>query len=204
MRTKTCLLTASLGAALALSGCAAGPRHVEADYAVHDTVARLSATSDAVVVGRIGDVVSREIDGGGDDETQPGAGLPMAFYRVDVTRSLAGGAPRSVVVAWPDPDQVRMEGATPVRKSQQLLLFLEHVGPGEAPGVTSVGEFYVPVSGDNGVFDVSSRGAVAARSDAVRGLTRAALRSNARAFSAQLIDVENAVRHKRRQAPSGG
>ncbi len=141
--------------AVSLAGCAGAPRHIEADYAVHGSVSALTYSSDVVVVGRVGSAVAREIDGGGDSEDRPGVGLPMVFHRVEVTRTMSGSPGRSVIVAWPDSRRVSMEGATPVSAGQELVLFLERLSPAQAPGITSVRDFYVPVSGDNGVFDVS-------------------------------------------------
>lgn len=153
--------------------CSSQPRQIEADYATYDTVSALAGESGLVIRGTVDSVVAREVDGGGDPEVADAegepAGIPMVFYRIDVDEVVAGDAPSQVVVAWPDSGEVVFEGATPVAPGQSLVLFLQHRDIGNAPGITSVPQHYVPVSGDSGVFDVVGQ-EVVARSAEIRGL----------------------------------
>jgi hypothetical protein len=77
-----------------------------------------------------------------------------------------------IPIVWSDTDLVEMSGVSPLDGSGQLLLFLKHqVSATDAPGIDSVEESYVPLSGDNGVFDVAASGdAATARSEVVRSL----------------------------------
>ena len=114
----------------------------------------------------------------------------MAFWSVQVASVLAGDEIEKVVVAWPEEDGDVPESATPVESEQSLVLFLERRTADEAPGVTSVDDFYVPVGGDQGVFDV--RGAeAAARSPEVRGLTGP--EDGNEAFRVAVADLEATV-----------
>ncbi len=180
--------------AVSMAGCAEAPRQIEADYAVHQSVSSLTYSSDVVVVGRVGSVVAREVDGGGDSENRPGVGLPMVFHHVEVTRTMSGSPGRSVIVAWPDSRRVSMEGATPVSAGEELVLFLERLSPAQAPGITSVRDFYVPVSGDNGVFDVQSSDTVYPRSDEVLGLTSGGRTAATSDGSFHLSEIQQTVR----------
>lgn len=152
-----------------LSSCGSGSS-VESDYAVFASVEALVETADVAVVGTLGESLGTELDGGGDPE-EPGdrSGLVMEFFSFHVDSVVSGSAPDSIVVAWPDLDQSSVDGASPVEPGQRFLLFLRHRDPETAPGVESFDSFFVPVSGDNGVFDVED-GVATARSEGVRSL----------------------------------
>jgi hypothetical protein len=82
----------------------------------------------------------------------------MAFYEVEVVNVLSttendvAAPPKTILVALLDADVVRAEQESPLAVGDQLVLFLKHRDPKSAPGLTPE-SFYVPLSGDNGVFD---------------------------------------------------
>ena len=159
---------AGVAVILLVSACG-GQAASSVDGPVYDTVTALTERADLVVTGSPAEVVAREVDGGGNDESVDGSGTSTVFWSVRVDSVLAGDAVGEVVVAWPEQGGDVAESATPVEAGQSLVLFLEQVSAGDAPGITSVDGFYLPVGGDQGVFDVRGADAVA-RSPEVRGL----------------------------------
>lgn len=188
------LTGALLGVILAapLASCASSNGvSVEADYQTLQSIEALAASADLVVVGTLGESLGTELDGGGDPEDGGEAsGLVMEFFGVTVDQTLVGASPDPLVVAWPEMDDVSVEGATPVEPGQQLVLFLRHRDSESAPGIESFDSFYVPVSGDNGVFDVVD-GTATARSAEVHSLRSAAPAATDEAFS---VPVEQLTR----------
>lgn len=130
---------------------------LHADYPVYGSVAALGAAADAVVVGRVGGVAGRELDGGGDPETGDAGGIPLVFRHLTVQRVLAGAVRvgDDLLLSRLDLTKVQAADYTPLTEGQTLLLFLRHRSRADGPGVTSVNETWVPLSADNGVFDVA-------------------------------------------------
>lgn len=136
------------------------------------SVQQLARSSDLIVMGRPVAVVSRELDGGGERELDangepaPGA-VPMTFFDFAVDRRLGSKtSPERIIVGWVDASPTFQ---TPLSIGSTVVLYLQFNAAGDTPGITSVGDHYVPLSGDNGTFDVRDGRAVA-RSAAVRSL----------------------------------
>lgn len=127
------------------------------DMPIYSSLTELARASDAEVVGTVKGVVAREIDHGTDiaDEKVDAAGIPTVFYEVEVSEVLKGATDSTIVVGAPDVAKLSFSSeATPLKAGQRVLLFLKEQTPKEAPGIDSYEFFYVPVSRDNGVFDV--------------------------------------------------
>jgi hypothetical protein len=155
--------------ALSLAGCSLLPQQqVDSDYLGYPTVEELAMTADVVVSGSVAGVRGKELDGGGDDEST-GRGLEMIFYDFSVDDVLAGtGITDRLVVAWAADEPGIESGST--------VLFLRHLTSADAPGIASEDDFYVPVSGRNGVFDLEGT-ELSARAPDVVALTVAELGS---------------------------
>jgi len=84
---------------------------------------------------------------------------------------------------------------SPLKEGEHVVLLLQHRDPSTAPGLTP-DSFHVPMSGDNGVFDVE--GSVATpRLGAVRGLHGDDVEAGPtpeRAGSFDLADIDRVVR----------
>ena len=166
-------LVAVLTAAIAVSvwliadanpGATDGQYMLFGDYEVYPSVESLAAAADLVIEGRVGPVVLREVDRGGNPETDPktgekSSGVPMAFSEVTVT-NIVWASPRieplvgkTILVATVDTDLIVADQESPLSEGEQVVLFLRHRDPSTAPGLTP-DNFYVPLSGDNGVFDL--------------------------------------------------
>lgn len=177
-RARSGLVTACALALVAACGQVSGSEVVSMDQPDFATVDALAKNSDAVVIGVIGDVVARERDGGGNPEISDegrAVGLPMVFRSMSVTRVVGGNAPSRLVVGWIDIDVVTLtDPLSRLEAGQKVVLFLRHRAPGQAPGVADVSDFWVPISGDNGVMDVTASG-YRARGAVLTGLTPGAL-----------------------------
>lgn len=174
---------AGMAVLLTTSACAVGPAqgthelgsappptlHFPGDSNVYETVSELGVRAELVAIGQVTGVVSRELDDGGGAE--PESGIPMVYYSFKVEEVLGGDTPKtpSIVLGWLDLERIQTTEVTPIQESARVVLFLDRVGRDDSPGIESVGELFVPLSGDNGVFDVVDEHATA-RSAAVRSL----------------------------------
>ncbi len=184
--------------ALAVAGCSSPANddktQTTADYRVYPTVSSLAESAEVVVLGSVEEVVSREIDGDPSEEEFDAEGnpngTPMVFFRYSVKRVIKGSvAADHLILGWIDTDKVSMEGVSRIQRGEPTLLFLRRLSDVQSPGITSVDQFYIPVSGDNGVFDVVGS-AVRARSRLVEGMAQEGQTENARPlFEAPLKDV---------------
>jgi len=95
----------------------------------------------------------------------------MAFFDFTVQKVLQGDlTDKTITVEWIDTSKVTLEDSTSdLKQGQTVVLWLQHLTTQDAPGVTSVSDFWVPVSGDNGVMDVAA-GHATARSETLTGL----------------------------------
>ncbi len=171
-------LLATLGAAAiiaASAGCGVVRSGSASDYPDYPSVEDLAQAADVVVLGTIGEQIGTELDRGGNSEDS--IGIPMKFHEVMVTQVVAGDVNKTLVLAWIDHAERPEEGLSDVKAGQQTLLFLERRTSAEAPGIKSQDEFYVPVGGDNGVFDVDGDIAIA-RSQNVIAMRAADLTSD--------------------------
>lgn len=168
---------------VAMSGCGQGTAgttstqgpasqriQLDADYPSFPSVLALTSQADAVVVGRVTGILSRERDGGADQPESSGRGIPMVFYQFAVQEVIKGDvADRDISVGWIDLSLVTTPDVSAIEKSPAVLLFLEHLTSVDAPGISTVTDFFVPLGADNGVFDVSGDVATA-RSRIVQSL----------------------------------
>ncbi len=151
--------------------------HMEFDYYIYETVTDLGNVADVVVAGEVSDVAARFDDRGGDPETDqygnPIPGIPMVVYEFDVDTIVKGDIEaKTLLVGVVDLDRVTTPGLTPLKEGQSLVLFLDHVTVDEAPDIGSVSkELWVPISDDNGIFDVSDGHASPRLDDVVVRLT---------------------------------
>lgn len=132
----------------------------------------LFAFADLVVIGTVQDVFLREEDEGGEPDLE-GAGVPMAFHAIDVSAVLKPAATSDltqIAVATFDSNVLTVEGEDPLVKGQELVLALLRRDQKSAPGIEGIDEFYVLISGDNGVLDVTD-GEAHARAPAMQHLT---------------------------------
>lgn len=159
---------------LALSGCGASTPTVAMDYATYSTANELDRVADVVVLGQVGSLKATEYDNGGNEEVGDEGqqlGIPMAFYDFSVEKVLRGDlAQKNITVEWIDTTKVTTEEQiSELKPGQTVILWLRHLTAKDAPGVASISDFWVPVSGDNGVLDVNN-GKATARSDALTGI----------------------------------
>ncbi len=183
-----------------------GPLMLFGDYEVYPSIESLASAADLVIEGQGGPVVLREVDRGGNPESDPetgekSSGIPMAFSEVTVT-NIVWASPqinalvgKAVLVAMVDTELIVAEQESPLNEGEQVVLFLRHRDHSTAPGLTP-DDFYVPLSGDNGVFDLEDSVATP-RLPAVedlRGLDIAAgpTPDSSRAFN--LVDITQVVR----------
>ncbi len=127
------------------------------DMPIYSSLDELAAASDAQVVGTVKGTVAHEIDYGTADPAQQvdQAGIPVVFYEVAVSETLEGTTGDTVIVAAPDVEQLNFSSEiTSLRAGERVLLFLREQTAEDAPGIDTYDFFYVPVSLDNGVFDV--------------------------------------------------
>ena len=172
----TRILVVVSAAMLTLAACGSSTPTVSMDYPTDRTVNELDGVADVVVLGQVGDRTSTEYDNGGNeevgDEGQP-LGTPLAFYDFRVQRVLRGDlSEQSITVEWLDTSAISLkEPLSDLKKGQTVVMWLQHLTTAESPGVTSVADFWVPVSGDNGVMDVAS-GKATARSEVLTGVEK--------------------------------
>ena len=137
------------------------------EYFAYRTLTSLAQESDVVVRGRVAELLTQNVDQGGTDV----AGIPMLYYRVEVSEVLAGSIEASsVVVGWKDAERSGDDELSDLAASSSVVLYLESVTRDAAPGIPpEFDRILVPLSGDNGVFDVRDSEAVA-RSKIVTGV----------------------------------
>ena len=140
-------------------------------YRGYESVDELAREADLAVRGRVGAVLGRENDHGL-GPADGGTGVPMIFVSVEIEQVLLGDAlgVNDIVVATLDMTQLNVEGVSQLRDGQDVVLFLAKRDQQNAPGISSIDEFYVTLSGDNGVFDVHGD-QLSSRSSVVRGLS---------------------------------
>lgn len=122
----------------------------------------------------VGEVVDTSLDDGCDPQTDPSTGKPffyprMDVFEVEVERWLSGDSKiEAIRVVSLDPTSVVDFEWTPLVSGERLLLFLVR----NVPCGESIGEVWVPLSADNGVFDMTGD-VVVPRSSTVTGLVTA-------------------------------
>jgi hypothetical protein len=150
------------------------PITVESSYESYPTVDALLGASDGAVIGVVGEVVDTFLDDGCDPQTDPSTEKSFFYPRMDVfevkvERWLSGDSKTEVIrVVSLDPTSVVDSEWTPLVSGERLLLFLVR----NVPCGESIGEVWVPLSADNGVFDMTGD-VVVPRSSTVTGLVTA-------------------------------
>ncbi len=156
---------------------AEAPKTYEGDYDRLASVEELASASDRVMHLEIGDVIGEVEDRGGDPEVDPASGepirgIPMIVVEAVVQSSAFAGSEsgETVLIAVPNSEAISAD-FQPLRKGDRIVLFGKLRDARTAPDLAKFGDFFVPVSGDNGVFDVSESRATA-RSTHVLSLNR--------------------------------
>lgn len=117
--------------------------------------AELMATdSSAIVTGRLGSVVARTVDDGG----QPGGiGVPAVLYEFEVAAGSKGvNLPTKITIASTDTEKIDSSDAVSLTTGNSYLLFLERVNESGRGGLSGYGTLYVPVSGIAGIFEIKA------------------------------------------------
>ena len=181
-RTVTASAVLATATAMMIGGCSSGVDRsagsgrpvLDLSHPTYSSIQDLASASDVVVRGRIGPLVARVVDDGGESQQGTPAGVPMAFYSFSVDQVLRGQVPsRKVTVGVIDLNAVRYEDSTAIAAGAPVLLFLKLRPAAQHPYMTAVpGPFYVvTTSSDNGVLDVSGN-QVQARSLQLRSVAR--------------------------------
>ena len=132
---------------------------------VYSSIADLAPQADAIVVGTVNDVVAKGVSRGAEGDGIP---VPFTLYEFEVTETLKGQTKALIYVFGSDTDMFPGESLTKLRAGQALTLFLGERLTHTYPAVTiSADRFYVPLSFDNGVFDISPGAVSRANDDAV-------------------------------------
>ncbi|MEV7681980.1 hypothetical protein AB0O64_26035 [Streptomyces sp. NPDC088341] len=204
----------SFAAVSCTSEQSSGEHQIDADYAAYASVEELTEDSTGIFSVKIGEVVSRECDDGGDSvghggeptiseedhevDTEPSPSnsgpppegieggdspyadcLPMVFHQATikaiilpppVTRGTTPVPLGKLIVGSVDTDAVDMEGASPLTPGSYMVVYAEKLAGADHPGIDSVnGDLWIPVGGEQGLFDVDGSTATA-RSSMVKSL----------------------------------
>ena len=134
----------------------------------YESIEDLTVTADVVVMGSVVGIAGRQIDYGTQDADliAKGGGSPVVFYELSVSEILKGAAENTIFIAGTDLNAVRVAGnyETPLRRGEQVVLFLREHSSSNKPGITLYNKFYVPVGMNNGVFDLKNGNRVVPRS----------------------------------------
>lgn len=122
-----------------------------ASVRIYNSLDRLSEVSDAVVIGEVIGIASTQADTGVDGLA---TAIPSTWYEVEVQEVLKGEATDTIHVVRTNPGHFRDGNVSTFETDEILLLYLMKRTSTEFPLVTVADVFYVPVSFDNGVFDV--------------------------------------------------
>jgi len=170
------------------------------DATVYESIEDLVEAADSVVVGiPVGEVLRK---------TEEGSGLPMVYWEVEVAEDLLGTASTepddTLIVSLLDTDLVVGERFSEFRQGEEVLLFLDRIRADEGPkGVVPFDTIFVPLSSDNGVFDLADDGIVVARTADVVSVPRdgieeanATLPEPDRTEDGQIEDVDTGFRFR--------
>ena len=111
----------------------------------------LTDAADTIVVGTVKGVAGSGIDRGRD-----GDGSPTAYtvYEFEVTEVLKGDTDDVIHVIRTDPSEFPDDPLTVLGVGEDLVLYLEELPAAIVPTITYTNTIYVPISLDNGVFDI--------------------------------------------------
>lgn len=136
-----------------------------ASVRLYNSLDRLSEVSDLVVIGEVTGVISTQADTGLDGTADP---IRSTWYEVDVQETLKGETTDTITVVRTDPGHFRDGEITTLQSGESVALFLMKRTSEEFPLVKVADVFYVPVSFDNGVFDVIPSPTGAAGEESIR------------------------------------
>lgn len=131
-------------------------------YQSYESVEALFNGADVVAIVTVGGIAGYEVDG---DEESVETGVPMVFLDVSVDHYFK--APESLAltndltVGLIDERELEVPELTGFTFGSKLLVFVEYLPAHETPGIRSFADFVVPLSADNGVFDVKENRATA-------------------------------------------
>lgn len=167
-----------------------------ATYKGYESIEELTKEADLVVVGVVREIAGRDVDRGlgpvGEsiDLNSDSVAIPMVFYRIEVSSVLKGQPDGNmIIVATGDPERINNESETALIAGQSLLLFLDDrtTDPISAQKFEDFPYFYVPLSLDTGVFDVTNGEVATSR---LKGLFAEAETTNAQQFTIDQIRSE--------------
>ena len=136
-----------------VSSFLAPSQHADSHSSVrtYNRIGALAAASDVVVMGDVTRIVSGQPDIGASSDTRP---IPSTWYEIEVQETLKGKTGDKITVVRTNPgfsDDIQVTAMSP---GELVLMFLHQRTSDDFPLVTLADVFYVPVSFDNGVFDV--------------------------------------------------
>ena len=140
-------------------------RHADFGF-ITSSIKELTARADTIVIGTVSEVAATGMDRGADN-----TGLPMAYtlYKFDVTETLKGDVADSIYIFRTDPGVFSDMPTTRLNVGETVALYLHQRPTTYAPTITITititDTAYVPITLDNGVFDVETNGAVGVVND---------------------------------------
>jgi hypothetical protein len=171
---------------IATTSCGSGdakqlaPR-IDGSSKSYRSIEALAERADVVAVGYAGGVTERFEDNGNDPANPPLPGLFQSFRIEKVVKAGADITSGSEVsLALLNTDKVRSESDVRLEPESRLLLFL-YKASGPINGTQRAA--LVPISSDNGIFDVSGDGVVKPRSSRVRAISEPDARAELNALA---------------------
>lgn len=141
------------------------------------SIEELSDASDAIVVGVFGEVISREVDYGieEDDSFEDDWGIPMVFHRVEVKERLKGEPGSEIIVALFDAAQAATnEVKPPIEEGKRYVLFLSDITE-DAHRFDKYADadkdIYITLSDDIGIFELSEDDIATPRESVISRIT---------------------------------
>ncbi len=129
--------------------------------ALYSTLEDLTEDADAVVLGTVEEITQIGISRGMEGD---GSSIPYTLYEVGVLETIKGDVGQTIYVSRTDPaflaDTVSFGKAplTRLNVGETVVLYLHEISADIEPTITLTGTIYVPLSFDNGVFDVAGEG----------------------------------------------
>jgi hypothetical protein len=164
-----------------------GPILIEGSGPVFESIESLADEADLVVIGVVGGVTLRKIEESTD--------LPFVYYDFAVKEVLGGSLSNkesdTIVVSTLDTDKVQLDQLSPLEVGQEVLLFLKEIKAADAPeGLVPFEQVFVPISDDNGVFDLINDNEVQARSTAVLSETESEVEAARQTLPEPTVDED--------------
>lgn len=122
----------------------------------YPTIDELSGEADIIIVGTVGEIAQKGLDRGRDGTGGP---IPYVVYSVAVQEAFKGDPSDQIYVFRRTADTFPGQVLTELEKGENVLLYLLERSSVYAPTVTVSDVLYIPISFDNGVFDISASGA---------------------------------------------